>query len=891
MIDCNASSKFNSTFCTSCPLGKHIRMPFVDSDNSSFMPFDILHSDVWTSPILSTSGHKYYVLYLDDYSNFLWTFPISHKSQVFPTFEKLRAYIKTHFHREVKNIQCDNGREYVNGNFQKLCEANGISFRFSCPHTSSQNGKAERKIRSINNIIRTLLVHASLPPNFWHHALQMATYLLNILPNKKLNYQSPLKILFHKDPSYSHLRIFGCLCYPLFPSPTINKLQPRSTPCVFLGYPSNHRGYKCYDLSQNKIILCRHVIFNETEFPFSKLHTLNPANYQFLDNEISPYLINHILTQPDPIQQTTPQLPQMTNPAQTTPQSTQTLPCQSHPPNVPLPSIYQPTSSADNKPVTRSQHGIFKPNQKYANLHTQVTKSPLPRNPLLALKDLNWKMAMDDEYNALIQNKTWDLVPRPPDANVIRSMWIFRHKEKSDGSFERHKARLVGNGAGQQVGVDCGETFSPVVKPATIRTVLSIALSKAWSIHQLDVKNAFLHGELKETVYMHQPLGFKDPDRPNHVCLLRKSLYGLKQAPRAWYKRFADFVSSIGFSQSKSDNSLFIYQKDTHMAYILLYVDDIILTTSSDNLRKSIISLLSSEFAMKDLGPLSYFLGIAVIRHSDGLFLSQKKYAEEIIERAGMSSCKPCPTPVDTKPKLSAKSSTPYDDPSLYRSLAGALQYLTFTRPDISYAVQQICLFMHNPMDDHMQALRRILRYVKGTSQYGLHLYPSSTTSLISYTDADWGGCPDTRRSTSGYCVFLGDNLLSWSSKRQTTLSRSSAEAEYRGVANVVSESCWLRNLLLELRCPVYKATMVYCDNVSAIYLSGNPVQHQRTKHIEMDIHFVREKVARGQVRVLHVPSRYQIADIFTKGLPLVLFQDFRDSLSIREPPASTTGV
>jgi hypothetical protein len=327
------------------------------------------------------------------------------------------------------------------------------------------------------------------------------------------------------------------------------------------------------------------------------------------------------------------------------------------------------------------------------------------------------------------------------------------------------------------------------------------------------------------------------------------------------------------------------------MAYILLYVDDIILTTSSDNLRKSIISLLSSEFAMKDLGPLSYFLGIAVIRHSDGLFLSQKKYAEEIIERAGMSSCKPCPTPVDTKPKLSAKSSTPYDDPSLYRSLAGALQYLTFTRPDISYAVQQICLFMHNPMDDHMQALRRILRYVKGTSQYGLHLYPSSTTSLISYTDADWGGCPDTRRSTSGYCVFLGDNLLSWSSKRQTTLSRSSAEAEYRGVANVVSESCWLRNLLLELRCPVYKATMVYCDNVSAIYLSGNPVQHQRTKHIEMDIHFVREKVARGQVRVLHVPSRYQIADIFTKGLPLVLFQDFRDSLSIREPPASTTGV
>ena len=252
-------------------------------------------------------------------------------------------------------------------------------------------------------------------------------------------------------------------------------------------------------------------------------------------------------------------------------------------------------------------------------------------------------------------------------------------------------------------------------------------------------------------------------------------------------------------------------------------MDDIILTTSSDNLRKSTILLLSSEFAMKDLGPLHFFLGIAVTRHSQGLFLSQKKYAEEILVRAGMSSCKPCLTPVDTKPKLSATDSSPFEDPTLYRSLAGALQYLTFTRPDISYAVQQICLFMHNPMEAHMHALRRILRYIRGTIHHGLHLYPSSTSSLISYTDADWGGCPDTRRSISGYCVFLGDNLLSWSSKRQPTLSRSSAEAEYRGVANVVAESCWLRNLLLELHCPIHKATMVYCDNVSAIYLSGNP--------------------------------------------------------------------
>ncbi|KAK4360865.1 hypothetical protein RND71_019817 [Anisodus tanguticus] len=198
---------------------------------------------------------------------------------------------------------------------------------------------------------------------------------------------------------------------------------------------------------------------------------------------------------------------------------------------------------------------------------------------------------------------------------------------------------------------------------------------------------------------------------------------------------------------------------------------------------------------------------------------------------------------------------------------------------------------MHDPRVEHMNAIKRIIRYIQGTLDYGLHLYPSSTSTLVSYTDADWGGCPDTRRSTSGYCMFLGNNLVSRSAKRQATLSRSSAEAEYRGVANVVSESCWLRNLLLELHCPIQKATLVYCDNISAIYLSGNPVQHQRTNHIEIDIHFVREKVAKGQVRVCHVPSRYQIADIFTKGLPAVLFEDFRDSLSVRKPPAMTAGV
>jgi hypothetical protein len=262
----------------------------------------------------------------------------------------------------------------------------------------------------------------------------------------------------------------------------------------------------------------------------------------------------------------------------------------------------------------------------------------------------------------------------------------------------------------------------------------------------------------------------------------------------------------------------------------------------------------------------------------------------EILDRTGMAECKPSSTPVNISPKL-AVDGPPVQDPSDYRSLTGALQWLTFTRPDISYAVHRVCLYMHDPREPHLAALKRILRYVCGTLDLGLLLQPSASGDLIVYSDADWAGCPDTKCSTSGYAMFLADNLVSWSSKRQNTMSRSSAEAEYRVVANGVAEATWLRQLFSELHAPPRRAMLVYCDNISAVYMSSNPVQHQRTKHIEIDLHFMRERVAIGHVRVLHVLTSTQYADIFAKGLPSSLFQEFRSSLSIRGINVPTAGA
>jgi hypothetical protein len=364
---------------------------------------------------------------------------------------------------------------------------------------------------------------------------------------------------------------------------------------------------------------------------------------------------------------------------------------------------------------------------------TASTPSPIPSSDRAALADPNWRAAMEDEYGALMSNGTWELVSRPRDSNIITGKWIFTHKLRADGSFDRYKARWVLRGFTQRPDVDYDETFSPVVKPATVRTVLSIAVSRDWPIQQLDVKNTFLHGTLTETVYCSQSTGFADPAHPDLVCRLKKSLYGLKQAPRAWYNRFASFLLSLGFADAKSNTSLFVFRRGSDTVYLLLYVDDIILTASSTELLRRTISALQWEFAMKDLGPLHHFLGITVERHPDKLFLHQRTYTLDILKRAVMTDCKPCSTLVDLKAKLAADSGPPVQDRSHFRSIAGALQYLTFTRPDIAYAVQQVCLHMHAPRESHLMAMKRILCYLRGMpdSSYVVRAPPTSSSTLM----------------------------------------------------------------------------------------------------------------------------------------------------------------
>ncbi|KAK1610470.1 hypothetical protein QYE76_034143 [Lolium multiflorum] len=416
-----------------------------------------------------------------------------------------------------------------------------------------------------------------------------------------------------------------------------------------------------------------------------------------------------------------------------------------------------------------------------------------PRHFQAALGIPHWRAAMEQEFDALQKNGAWRLVPPVSGVNVIDSKWVFKVKKHADGSIERYKARLVAKGFKQRYGLDYEDTFSPVVKPTTIRLLLSLAVTRGWSLRQLDVQNAFLHGLLEEEVYMRQPPGFVDPSRPQHLCRLVKALYGLKQAPRAWHARLGSVLRAHGFVASTTDTSLFLLRRPEVTMYLLVYVDDIILISSSDAAADRLASNLSGDFAVKDLGALHYFLGLEVARSSAGLTLTQQKYSMDLLRRAGMLQCKHAITPMSASDRLSAFDGDPLspDDATEYRSLVGGLQYLTITRPDISFAVNRVCQYLHAPRTSHWSAVKRILRYIRLTASYGLLLQPVQSCCLSAFSDADWAGNPDDRRSTGGYAVFFGPNLIAWNARKQATVSRSSTEAEYKAVANATAEIIW----------------------------------------------------------------------------------------------------
>ena len=843
----------------------------------------------------------------------IWLYPMKFKSEVsilFPIFKKL---VEKQFNTTIKTFYSDNGGEYIK--LKSFFQQHGITHLTTPPHTPEHNGLSERKHRHLTETARFLIHYASLPLTFWSFAFQTAAYLINCLPTQTLHMTTPYNVLFKTSPNYTKLKTFGCLCFPWLKPYTHNKLEQKSEPCVFLGYSLTQSAYICYNFKTNKIHHSRHVQFLENEFSYSYVFnsttspTTSPSN---INQSFNP-LTNHI--------------PLSTSRSNSSPNSTSTLPItpiaptnqrhitntptiispqnsnstlsispttstnETHTNNPPTINISPSNETSHNSPtlctssqsqsipaaqpplvpthnmVTRGQKGIFKPKKLFSVSKYPIPPSVEPTCVSKALQHVEWKQAMSDEFMALMKNGTWSLVPPEPRFNIIGNKWVFRLKRNPDGSIARYKAQLVAKGFHQRPGIDFKDTFSPIIKPQTIKLVLSIAISKKWLLSQMDVNNAFLQGTLSEEVYMSQPLGFIHQNFPHHVCKLHKSLYGLKQAPRAWYNELKSFVVAYGFSNSKSDPSLFIYNKDNVISYFLVYVDDLLLIGNDSSFLHNFKQALAKKFSLKDLGTPSHFLGVELLPTSTGIFMTQHHYIRELLQKANMLDAKPVSTPMATSCSLTLEDDTSVCDASFYRSIIGSLHYLSITRPDVAFPVNKLSQFMQKPNTTHMQALKRVLRYLKATISHGLHLVPTKCLTLQAFCDADWGGDINDRKSTGAYIIYLGSNAISWSCKKQPTVARSSTEAEYRTIGSTTTELLWLQQVLKELGINIQQPPSIFSDNIGATYLCANPVFHTRMKHLAIDYHFVRDLVAKNQLTVSHVPSSHQLADLLTKPL------------------------
>ncbi|KAG7556890.1 Integrase catalytic core [Arabidopsis suecica] len=916
---------FQNLDCEACILGKHCKAIFPKSSTIYESCFDLIHSDVWTSPCLSRENQKYFVTFIDEKSKYTWLTLLPSKDRVLEAFKNFHTYVTNQYNAKIKIFRSDNGGEYTSQAFKEHLASHGIIHQTSCPYTPQQNGVSERKNRHLMEVARSIMFHTNVPKSFWSDAVMTACYLINRTPTKILQDKSPFEVLTKTKPSLDHLRVFGCVCYVLVPGEQRNKLQAKSTKGMFIGYSTTQKGYKCYVPESRKVLVSRDVKFVEDKGFYDKkdweslkdlssspsdratnlriiLEKLGIENYQpsntqaplppqgqetqeqeeeslekevqDIHNEESDLYNqeeNHI---PDGDGPNESNQEEDNTPQEVTQEVTQEV--------IPLRRSerlrFHPSTWKDKR-VYYNANAIAHPIQAVCTLAhlpeehqvylSKVDQHWIPTTYEEAIQHKVWRDAIEAERQAMINNHTWDEEDLPRGRKAVTSKWVFTIKYKSDGEIERYKARLVARGFTQKYGEDYLDTFAPVAKLHTVRVVLSLATNLEWDLWQMDVKNAFLQGELEEEVYMRPPPGLEDKEAPGKVLKLNKAIYGLKQSPRAWYHKLSTTLLGRGFKRSEADHTLFTLPSQEGIVVILVYVDDIIISGNDKVGIQDTKDFLKSVFDIKDLGELKYFLGIEVCRSKEGLFLSQRKYTLDLLDEVGKLGAKPAKTPLEDDYKARRKGehdNKPFEDPTKYRRLVGKLIYLTITRPDICFAVNVVSQQMQAPTQHHWNMVNRILKYLKGAPGQGIWMGCNKNTEIVGYCDADYAGDKNDRRSTTGYCTFIGGNLVTWRSKKQKVVSLSSAEAEYRAMRKLTTELMWLKALLKDFGIDTPQPITMHCDNQAAIHIATNSVFHERTKHIEVDCHKVREQIQLGVILPHYTESEEQLADIFTKG-------------------------
>lgn len=886
--------KGGDQFCQHCVMGKMTRAPFKPVSSRPQVPGELVVSDLMGPfPTTGIDGSRYFVTYTDASSRFCTVALLNKKSEQFKHLKIFEAAFTNQHRTKIVAFQTDNGGEYLSNEIQDWFRSKGIQHRRTVPGDSESNGIAERLNRTLTDIALCLLSNSRLPAECFPWAIQTAVHIYNRRPHSSLNdKKSPYQSLYNKVPNLHYLRVFGCLAYRHLHDHERKKTEFRCQKLIHIGYGSHQKAYLLYDPKSKKTFSSRDAEFDETAFNFGFGREDQPIPKEDENAFDSTRSFDIELTPTVPCD--TDRLPPVR------PESSYESPSDSES------SLHSATDEHGDSPVPRRSSRVSKPPGEWWKVeqanHTKtiedvaydnmqrpdlaslrVSHIKIPQNADQALTSPeagHWYDAMQKEFQQMMDFDTWSLEKLPAGRKAISSKWVFTVKPNliGDGSIRKFKARLVIKGFSQRAGIDYNETFAPVAHNQSFRIILSLAAHHGLYLRQIDVVGAFLNGNIEEDIYMKQPDGFVRNGSEHLVCKLKKALYGLKQAGMIWNQQLDEFIVTVlEFRRTQSDPCLYVYQQASITAFLLVHVDDIMIAHNDLSFCNSIADRLKFKWDITDLGEPSRILGMHLCRESStgSIFIHQQDYVEELLNRFNMKQCKPADTPHQPGYYLTTQMSPSTEQQKNdmktvpYAELVGSLNWLaTTTRPDIAHSVGTLCRFISNPGRQHWTAAQRVLRYLSSTQNFGIRFLKSriaASTNLIGFSDADWAGDPDTRRSTTGFIFTLNGAPISWKSKLQASTALSSVESEYIALCGAAREAQWIRQILSELGSPIRLPTKIYDDNRGCISISGNNRTDARTKHIDVKYHFVRQMVHRNQIVIDYVPTQDMIADIFTK--------------------------
>ena len=847
----NNNNNSEAASCIACMKSKISTQVFPQkAETEAENILDIIHTDV-CGPfnVQSIGGSRYFLTFIDGRSRKVFVYFMKTKDQVLENFKAFKAMVEKQTGKAIRMLRSDNGGEFVNNSFDQFLEENGIRRQLTTPYTPQQNGVAERANRTLVEMARAMLVHAGLNEKFWAEAVATAVYIRNRLPSKAIGDITPNEIWHGKKPCVQHMKTFGCLAIALDKTEN-RKFRAKGRECIMMGYSQESKAYRLYDIEARKIIVKRDVKFDENKMMGVDGHAA--ADMMREQSSETSREIEIASTEVAIIPDThTPSEEGERN---------------DHVDDMQRSKGGRPRILRTGKPG--------RPRKVRNSVNFIAENVSIPQN----ISEIDgsehkeqWQAAMKCEFDSLIENNTWSLVELPKNQKPIACKWVFDVKSNKDGEVERFKARLVAKGCSQQYGTNYTETFSPVIRYATLRMLFALAATHKLHLHQLDITTAYLNSELTEECYMQQPAGFVDEEYPDRVLRLNKAIYGLKQSGRAWNHTLEAALKKLNLTPCDNEQCLYLKRNKGKFCFVAVYVDDLVIGGASIDDIKSIKGELAKEFKLVDKGPISYFLGWEIERVGDtgAISVCQTKYKRSLLEQYGMSNCRAVSTPLDPGYKVTDVDETEERiDQTAYQHMIGELMYIAIsTRPDIQHSVSKLAQYNSKPTQRHEVGAKHILRYLAKTIDLKLH-YGGDTNPIQGYVDADWGGDTRDRKSYSGYVFMLGGGAISWESKKQSAVALSTTEAEYYALSTGVKEGIYLKRLLEEIGFrAANEPILIKSDNLSAQQLAKNAVYRPRTKHIDIRYHHVREEVRNKTVELSYVASGDMIADVLTKNL------------------------